>query len=167
MCYCPQLEPIIGLANYQGDFTIYEKYLYNVFLESLFSQPIYYNGLPIYLKKYPVFKDKESSFYHLTCKDFNHTNVEAQREPDLIRCERLHWIKPAIETNHISECHQTCFYIYNKEVRNKTRLHFFNPQDRYMIVLEKRETYYLLITAYYIEYDNMLNKKLREYEDNI
>ena len=37
MCYCPQLEPIIGLANYQGDFTIYEKYLYNVFLESLFS----------------------------------------------------------------------------------------------------------------------------------
>ena len=39
--------------------------------------------------------------------------------------------------------------------------------DRYMIVLEKRETYYLLITAYYIEYDNMLNKKLREYEDNI
>ena len=48
MCYCPQLEPIIELANYQGNFTIYEEYLYNVFLESLFSQPIYYNGLPIY-----------------------------------------------------------------------------------------------------------------------
>ena len=35
-----------------------------------------------------------------------------------------------------------------------------------MVVIEKRETYYLLITEYYIEYDNMLNKKLREYEDN-
>ena len=53
-----------------------------------------------------------------------------------------------------------------KWVHIKTRLHFFNPQDRYMIVLEKRKTYYLLITAYYIEYDNTLNKKIREYKDN-
>ncbi len=33
MCYCPQLEPIIGLANYQGDFTIYENIYITFFLK--------------------------------------------------------------------------------------------------------------------------------------
>lgn len=30
--------------------------------------------------------------------------------------------------------------------------------------LEKREGYYLLITAFYLDYDNALNKQLKHYE---
>lgn len=164
MAYCPKLNQLVELSSFGGSFELYEEYLYGIFINTLYNHKVYYNELPVGLKRYPEFRNKESSFYHLTCKDFNNTGDENQRELDLRRCERLHWIKPAIETNHLCDCNQNCFYIYNKIVRNKERLHFLDVEDRYMVVLERRDGYYLLITAYYIEYDNILNRKIEEYE---
>ena len=34
-----------------------------------------------------------------------------------------------------------------------------------MIVLEEREDYYLLVTAYYIEHENTLRRKISESEE--
>ena len=36
-------------------------------------------------------------------------------------------------------------------------------EERYIVVLERRENYVLLITAFYIEQDHTLEKKVKEY----
>ena len=162
MTFCPKLGPIVTLSECNGDFSNYQEYLYSVFKNELYNNKVYYNGKPISLRRNPEYLDKEYSFFHLTCKDFDNTGNEEDRVPDLRRCERLHWIKPGIETDHMTKCNQLCFKAYTKTVRNKERVHLFNESDRYMIVLEERSNYYLLVTAYYIEYDNTLQKKIKE-----
>ena len=42
-----------------------------------------------------------------------------------------------------------------------SRVHFLFEEERYLVILEKRKTYNLLITAYYLEYDNALEKQLK------
>ncbi len=44
-----------------------------------------------------------------------------------------------------------------------SRVHFLFEEERYLVILEKRKTYNLLITAYYLEYDNALEKQLKHY----
>ena len=164
MNYCPQLEEIKTLNDYRGNFEYYNDYLYEIFKSDLYNNKLIYRGRPVSLKKYPENDGKEFSFLHLTSKDFQHTGNEDERLPDLRRCERLHWIKPGIETNHLEKCKQDCFLTYIKPYKNKDRYHLLNYEDRYMIVLEDRKKYFLLITAYYIEYDNTLERKLKEYQ---
>lgn len=162
MCNCPKLKPIVEFSQYNGDYISYEKYLYKVFKTDLYNKKIFFYKKPIYLKRFPEQLGKEFSFYHLICKNFNHTGYEDDREPDLRRCERLHWIKPSIETDHLATCNQLCFVAYKKRIKNKDRIHLLNKDDRYMIVLEERKDYYLLVTAYYIEYENTLKRKIEE-----
>lgn len=165
MRHCPKLGPIVELSHYNGNYKSYEEYLYGVFKADLYNRKVFYKNKPVSLKRFPEQLGKEFSFYHLTCKNFNHTGNEEDREPDLRRCERLHWIKPSIETNHLVTCNQQCFVAYIKRVRNKDRVHLLNKEDRYMIVLEEREDYYLLVTAYYIEHENTLRRKISESEE--
>lgn len=163
MSYCPKLGDIITLSDFDGFFDNYNEHLYNIFISDLFNNKMLYRNKPVSLKSFPKEHDKESSFFHLTCKDFSGSHLESDRSLDLRRCERLHWIKPSIETNHLLECKQECFLTYVKEYKGKKRYHLLNEYDRYIIILEERNDFFLLITAFYIDYDNVLEKKLRDY----
>ncbi len=164
MNYCPKLKNIISLNEFNGDFNFYNNYLYQIFKSELYNNKLYYKKKSVALKRYPEDNGKEFSFLHLTCKDFKNTRNEEDRLPDLRRCERIHWIKPGIEVNHLKECNQNCFLTYVKKYKNRDRYHLLNTEDRYMIILEDREDYFLLITAFYIDHDNILEKKLRDFE---
>ena len=72
-------------------------------------------------------------------------------------------MRPSIETDHTQLCNQSCFLVYERPYKSNTRICLLNPVDRYFIVLEERKNYYLLVTAFYIDYDNVLEKKLKEY----
>ncbi|OFK58543.1 hypothetical protein HMPREF2811_05490 [Globicatella sp. HMSC072A10] len=161
MCKCPKLEKIVELNDYNGNFEKYNDYLYEIFLRDLYNNKLYYNNKSIALRRYPEFNGKQDAFYHLTCKFFENNSDE--RLPDLRRCERLHWIKPGIETNHIAECGKKCFFIYEKNIRGKNKVHMLNVEDRYLIVLEERKDYYLLSTAFYIDNDKTLERKMKDY----
>lgn len=67
------------------------------------------------------------------------------------------------ETDHAKKCEQDCFLIYERIYHNKNRIFLLNLKDRYFIVLEERPSYYLLITAYYIDFDKTLERKIEEY----
>lgn len=163
MINCTALPGLICLDQFRGDFFKYQDYLYKeIFKKQLYTKKIYFEGKPVGLKASPFFQEKEDSFYHLTCKDFHWGSED--REPDLRRSERLSWIKPSIETNHDDACKKSCFKRYVREYNNKQRIHLLDIEDRYIVILEERPTFYLLITAFYIEYDNQLNKKIKEYE---
>lgn len=161
--YCESLPEIIELSSFGGDFSKYQEFLYNeIFLKQLYNYKLQYNNKLVELKRSPLYEGKEDSFFHLTCKIFEKNSLE--RTPDFRRSERLCWLKPAIEIDHGKLCQKECFLVYKRPFKRKTRICFLNPIDRYFVVLEERPGSYLLITAFYIDYDNMLEKKIKEYE---
>lgn len=38
-------------------------------------------------------------------------------------------------------------------------------EEKYMVILEKRKNYYLLITAFYLDYDHALKEQLKHYDE--
>lgn len=159
---CQALPPIITLDDFYGDFEKYDNYLYHeIFLKELYDYKVHFRGKLVALKTFPLYNDREDSYFHLTCKNFDKKSQE--RLPDLRRSERLCWLRPSIETDHTQLCNQSCFLVYERPYKSNTRICLLNPVDRYFIVLEERKNYYLLVTAFYIDYDNVLEKKLKEY----
>lgn len=45
-----------------------------------------------------------------------------------------------------------------------SRVHFLFEKERYLVIIEKRADYNLLITACYLEYDNALEMQLKHYK---
>lgn len=170
--WLPDINPCKNLANY-GE---YEKDLYNVFRQMFFIDKVTFEGLPVKVKISPRYLEYETSFIHLTCKTESKDPKDLNdREPDLRRAERLHWIKLIIEKYPCLEkcinCEGLLLYkeYYNgNESRERTKIFF--PKEQYIIVLEKRKDYYELITAFYIERgfeDKNINKyynKFNEYK---
>ena len=54
--------------------------------------------------------------------------------------------------------------VWNEPYKSKTRVHLLLEEERYMVVLEERKRYFLLITAFYLDYDHALQKQLKHYK---
>ncbi|WP_232155310.1 hypothetical protein [Staphylococcus gallinarum] len=65
-------------------------------------------------------------------------------------------------TNHIDLCNNTCFEEFEDTTRRNKRVKLLNELDRYIIILEDRQDYYLLVTAFYIEQDYYLKGLIKE-----
>ena len=157
--WLPPLEICSDLANWK----LYEDQIYEMFLNDFVNSQTFYIDDPVKIKKYPVIDGREEAFWHVTCQDYSHKH---ERSPDLRRCERIRWIRKLIENN---DCNQEeCIFcdgikVWN-EADNKNRIHILFENERYMVVLEPRNNYYLLITAFYFDQDHALRKKLNKYE---
>lgn len=153
---------------FDGNWLKYQNSLTNYFYKNLYNMKVTYNNLKVSLKRDPVYQDVPGSFYHLTCKGIKKNSEEEEREPDLRRCERLHWIKPLLENNHsINNCPCNCVRVYEKYHNGDNTINFLFEEGRYLVVLGKRNGYYLLKTAFYIEYDNRLKREIKAYENYI
>lgn len=160
-CWIPDL---IYFDDYDGDWTAYQEALYLIYKQDfLDSQPIY-EGKRVQVRKYPIEFGKEESFFHITCQDYqkNHDRV-----PDFRRCERIRWVRKFIENYNCdpTQC-EDCegIKVWIECHKGKDRVHLLLEEERYIVVLEKREKYCLLVTAFYIEHDHTLDKKLKKYE---
>lgn len=156
MLYCSLLPEIEELSQ-DSDPKLYINSLYDYY-KNYIKFGLYFRGKRVSCKRYPEFEGKDDAFNHLTTKDFHDNNG---RQLDLRRCERLKWIKPGMMGDHQGK---DCFLKYEKVVRGKNRIHLLNKYDRYMIVLEDKGKYVLLITAYYIQFNNTLRRKIAEYK---
>ena len=144
--------------------TEYEDQIYAIFEEDLIVNPPYFDGLPVQIRKYPLEFGRENAFWHVTCCDFY---KESNREPDIKRCERIRWIKAFVENY---DCNRdACIacdgvFAWGAPYKKKTRIKILLEEERYVVILEKRETYVLLITAYYLDQDHQLRKLLKEFQ---
>ena len=159
-CWLPELELF---ANYNNDWAAYESALYRIFKKDLLDSNPIYKSTKVVAKHYPKEFGKEESFFHITCKKY--IGCE-ERVPDFRRCERIRWIRAFIENYDCdpAKC-ENCdgIKVWSEPYKNKTRVHLLFEEERYMVVLEKRNDYYLLITAFYLDYDNSLQKQLKHY----
>ncbi len=160
-CWLPKIELF---EDYNNDWERYQSVLYDVFKNDFLDSAPLFDNERVKIKVFPKEYGKEEAFFHTTCKDYV---GGGERVPDLRRCERIRWIRAFIENY---DCDPTkcegCEGVkaWEEKDKGKTRVHLFLEEEKYVVVLEKRKGYYLLITAFYLDYDNAIKKQLTHYE---
>lgn len=160
-CWLPGLELF---SDYGNNWNLYQTALYDIFKSDFLDSHPFYQNTRVNVKHYPKEYGKEEAFFHTTCKDYS---GNGKRDPDLRRCERIRWIRAFIEKYNcdLSLC-SACdgIKVWNEPYKRNIRVHLLFEEEKYMVVLEKRAGYYLLITAFYFDYPNALEKQLKHYE---
>lgn len=159
---CKWLPPLVIYSSSE-EWAKYEEAIYSIFQEDFIQSFPILNGLRVNIRHHPKEYGKEEGFFHVTCQDYFNIN---DRSPDFRRCERIAWIRKFIEN---IDCNMTCdicdgLKVWNKPWKSTYRTHILFEKEKYMVVLEKRDKYYLLITAFYFDRNHTLSKKLKEYD---
>lgn len=159
-CWLPPLE---YFSNYNNDWNKYETALYNIFKKDFIDTHPYYKNIRVGVKHYKT-DGMEEAFNHITSKDYT---GDGERNPDFRRCERIRWVRAFIENydcdpTKCEECEGV--KVWSELYKNKERIHLLLEEERYTVVLEKREEYFLLITAFYVDQNHSLRKMLKNYE---
>lgn len=160
-CWLPETMP----CHDWGKWDEYEERIYGVFKSDFIDNHPFYSGKRVQIRRHPVEYGREDTFWHVTCCDFSKTG---SREPDPKRCERIKWIKAFIENSDCNKpactkCDGMLVWstIYQKTKRPRVKI--LLEEERYMVIVEIRDNYCLLITAYYIDHDHTMRKLINEY----
>jgi hypothetical protein len=156
------LPDLLFLDDYGGDYNIYIEHVYSIFRRDFIERKTKFRGEELRLKRHPLYQEKAYTFYHITHKGKDEKN----RLPDLRRCERMPWASPTIEN---------CDY-WNLKIWPQIRKGKGGTSNRlciwleridepdYIIILDIRNNYKLLWTAFVPEYNHEKRKKQKEYE---
>lgn len=161
-CWLPDLCPCEDLSNWKE----YEDYLYEIFTADFIDSQPMFMGKPVRIRRHPLTFGREEAFHHVTCCDYL---KDGDRQPDMRRCERIRWIRAFIENYRCDgwECPSCNGVRIWSTIYPKTKCPRFKillEDERYMVIVEERPNYCLLISAYHIDYDSRLRKLMREYE---
>jgi hypothetical protein len=153
--YPSWLPDLILFEEYSRNWNAYEDVLYQHFLNDLVHNQVKYQGMPISLRKHLEYKNKHFSFWHVTSEG----EKESERTPDFRRCERICWIRAIIE-NHSDPAIKT----WENIRKGKLSVCLWLEEEQYLVVLGKRDGYWLLLTAYCTNYPHTQKKLRREYD---
>lgn len=149
----------ICLTDFGGNYSKYIDAIYAVFERDFIKRKSKFGSHELKLKFNPIFQDRAYTFYHMT----HEGEVEADRTPDLRRCECLSWARPSIEN---AEKWNLKFWRQERKGKQRICISIENSDDvDYFIILDIRTTYILLWTAFVSEYKNETKKKLKEYNN--
>jgi len=145
----------------------YEENLYNLFKIQIINGNLSFLNKRISIKRYPIENNKEEAFYHCTCKDYYNTH---DRKPDPERMIRLPWLAPLIKNYNCNEdCCEDKPLKWKKKYKSKNYRYYLYFRN-YLVILEDRPSYFLLITAFYVEdeyYDRGLRSNAQKTENAI
>ena len=89
----PWLPPLVLFSNYEENWNRYLNALYGYFEADFLRTTPRFRGQRLGLKRYPLWEDKEATFWHMISEGRSGTS----RQPDLQRCERIRWPRAVIE----------------------------------------------------------------------
>ncbi len=90
------LPDLVLLNSYENSWNKYLEALYAFYKADFLNSKPKYRNMDIGVKRLPLYKNKESNFWHLIQEAYE-TKKEEDRIPDLRRCERIRWPRPVIE----------------------------------------------------------------------
>lgn len=149
------LPELIYIDSYGGNWELYLDAIYEIFKQDFISTAPSFRGRRLGLKKHPMTNGKEATFWHLISEG----DSEADRIPDLRRCERMRWPKPVIENEGQPE-----IKIWNNKRSNETRILLWIEEKDYLVVLADRKGYLLPWTAYLTTREHTRRKLRMEYD---
>lgn len=157
---CKWLPTIIPFSDY-GDWKEYQDVLYEIFKKDFIDTKPIFQDKQVNYRKHPMEGKYEHAFIHLTHKDeFHNSQDPNERLPDLRRSERISWNRKIIENYNCNENCINCNKVryWEQYYKNNVRVYLLFEDVKFMVVIEKRKSYNLLITGYYIEHNYMMRK---------
>ena len=137
----PWLPPLVCLEDYQGDWPRYCDAVYRSFCQDFLGNRPLFRGKRIGLKRHPLILGREATFWHMISEGKN----EADRVPDLRRCERIRWVMPLIQ-----HADAPCVLSWSQDLRGNLRTHLWLEAQEYLVVLDERPDFVLPWTAFLV-----------------
>jgi hypothetical protein len=156
-----KLPEIIELSHYRGNFDTYMQAVYDIFVNDFIHTKPVYCGIKLGLKRFPIVDGKEYTFYHMT----HSGDIESERIPDLRRMEAVPWPKPMINDSTHPDL-RVWQNIRRGTGGTKSRILILNESTNYLVVLDRRDTFILPWTAYFVG-NKQKTRLLNEYETYI
>ena len=151
------LPPLFGLQECGGDWTAYSERLYCAFRDDFVHSVPSYGGKRVAVQGQPYPDGRHQVFWHLTSQG----EVEADRDMDLRRCERLRWVRALIDKGNAGSDLVCC---WTDRSRGDLRHQIALPDFSYLVVLADKGNFNLLITAFCIEREHTQKKHRQHYE---
>jgi len=155
---CEKLSPIIP-CNDSQNLKSYLTSLYPIYKENIADGNFMFHGKPIHFFTELNHNLQHQSFEHLTTKG------SYDRLFNIKRCERILWIRDILSSicNHCTDLRifRDSKWKPGKDVK---RYIIWCIKEDYAIVLEERQKYVMLITAYCVLYPNKRDEFEREYQ---
>ena len=154
--YFGWLPPLVLLSEHGGNWPKYEAALYAIFVEDFVVSKPTFRGRRLGLKRHPLSNDKEAAFWHLTSTG----DVEAERIPEMRKCERIAWPRPGI-----TNCNVAGVKVWSVSHGQEQRISIWLEEDDYVIILADRGDYLLPWTAFHVTQDHYRRKLQRQYDE--
>ena len=138
------LPPLVKLGDCDGKWKSYIEAVFAEFYRDFICSQPKFRGKKVCCRRDPIYDGKEAGFWHCTSEG----SSEQNRTPDLRRCERIRWMRYALE--HAEEDGIDC---WTKKHGNAIR-HLVWLREEFLVILEERRggsdcvRYYQLITAF-------------------
>ena len=145
------LPDTVLLTDYAGNCLDYVEAIYKVFHRDFIESKPFFRGLQVKCRRDPLSEGKEAAFWHCIQEGAE----EAERTPDLRRCERIGWVRAVIENSEDPR-----IKVWQTRRKRDQRFCLWYDEE-YLVVLGKRRDYYQLITAYVTD-RNHTRRKLRK-----
>lgn len=139
------MTPAPALVPMHGEWDDYLDSVYDHYLADLIESPKHLNGKPVRARYNPATNGKGFSFWHLISEG----EREEDRTPDLRRCERIRWIAWMLTHAAVGEP-KVLSWKNSRTTRKGTneRLVLLCEDVQYVVILEERAEYFLLVSAY-------------------
>lgn len=149
------LPPLVLLSECGGDWSRFLEAVYAFFRQDFITSRPQWNGAPVGITRNPVEQGKEAGFWHLVSEG----RTEAERTPDIRRCERIRWPRRVIEERDLGRV--KC---WRNRRGHEWRVVIALDDFSYVLILAPRKGYALLWTAYCVEHEHRRVKLRKEYE---
>lgn len=151
------MPPLITLPQYNGDWDAYLAAVYAAFSTDFLGTRPPFQDKRMGLKRHPVSRGKEATFWHFVQSG----PIEAEREPEMRRLERIRWPRAIID--HASD---PSIKQWTEKRGKAERVHLWCEGAMYLVVLDDHDDYILPWTAYPITRMHEAHKLNRRWEEN-
>lgn len=150
------LPPLLRLEDFDGEWERYFNAVKAVFSADFEGARPTVRGRRVGLKRMPLVEGMTATFWHFISEG----KGEADRRPDLRRCERIGWPRAlilAIDSDRVC--------VWEEEDPRRGRKLLVSLLDySYLLVLDDRGDYLLPWTAYRVEHEHGRDKLRRRHE---
>lgn len=155
------LPELLLLEEAGGNWGEYLERLHAHFITAFVDSKPLWPGKRVALKRHPEYDGKSATFWHMISEG----RTEADRTPDMRRCERIRWPRPIMDEFDDAVPETTeCRIVWWKEERGGEERYLLALDDfSYIVVVADRGDYVLPWTAFCCEYRHQREKRERAY----